>query len=97
MISYEKVLPIGTVVTLDDSDARLMIMGYQRYDAGNAKIYDYCACTYPEGYISDDNTLLFDHEQIHRVIYVGLQNAEQSAFSDKLRGIIEERKSTVAE
>ena len=91
MTSYEKVLPIGTVVTMNGSDARLMILGYQRYDLKNEKAYDYCACTYPEGYISDENTLLFNHDQIDRIIYIGLQNEEQIAFSERLREVIAEK------
>ena len=92
MYSYERVLPIGTVVLLKNADKRLMIIGYQRMSLeGGDKIYDYCGCTYPEGYVSAEDTAIFDHEQIDRIITIGLQNPPQIEFAEKLRTFIEER------
>lgn len=98
MFSYERVLPIGTVVLLKDAKKRGMILGYQRKLAnGDDHVYDYCACPFPEGYISPRQTFVFDHSQIDRIIYMGFQNSEEVAFQEKLREIISERESREAE
>ena len=89
MFDYNRVLPIGTVVLLKGATKRLMILGYQRTSADNAeKVYDYCGCVYPDGYLSPDQTAVFDHEQIERIIALGLQNDEEKVFQDKLRSLI---------
>lgn len=92
MYSYEHVLPIGSVVLLKNADKRLMIIGYQRKrTADSNKIFDYCGCIYPEGFISANETAIFDHDQIDRVIAIGLQNAQQIEFAEKLKKLIAER------
>lgn len=92
MYSYERVLPIGSVVLLKNANKRLMIIGYQRKSAANSdKIYDYCGCAYPEGFINPEQTAIFDHAQIERVIALGLQNQPQMEFSEKLKRVISAR------
>ena len=82
---FEKTLPIGSVVLLKNATKRLMILGYSRYQAGDqTKVYDYCGCTYPEGFISPDKTAVFDHEQIAQIYALGYQNDEQIAFRQRL-------------
>ena len=42
MYDYSRVLPIGTVVLLQNAEKRLMIVGYQRKKAqDDGKVYDY--------------------------------------------------------
>lgn len=92
MYSYEHVLPIGSVVLLKNAEKRLMIIGYQRKRSLDAtEIMDYCGCTYPEGFIKADQTAIFNHDQIDRIIAIGLQNAQQIEISEKLKKIISER------
>ena len=92
MYAYDRVLPIGTVVQMKNANKRLMIIGYQRKAAaGGDKIYDYCGCLYPEGYTRPQDTAIFDHEQIDRIISMGLQNAAQIDFSEKLKTILAQR------
>ncbi len=89
MYIYEKVLPIGTVVILEGAQRKVMIVGYQRSQKDNPdKIYDYCGCVYPEGYVSPELTVVFDHKQIERIFSMGLQNDEEISFQEKLRTII---------
>lgn len=88
----EKFLPIGTVVLLKDATKRIMITGFcavQRNDDIN-KIFDYCGCIYPEGYVSPESVLLFDHNQIDKIYHVGLANDdEESTFKKKLKTVLE--------
>ena len=94
MVDYSRVMPIGSVVLLKNAEKRLMIIGYQRKKAGEEdKIYDYCGCLYPEGYMSPESAAVFDHDQIDRVIAIGLQNQPQIEFAEKLRKVIASREN----
>ena len=59
------------------------------YDKNNTqKMYDYCGCLYPEGMISSDQTALFDHDQIEKLYYVGLQDEEEKKFKEQLKELL---------
>lgn len=82
---FQKFLPIGTVVLLKGAKKRLMIAGFCAYDEENKnKVYDYTGCLYPEGIISSREMALFDHSQIDKIYYLGLQDQEEKAFKQKL-------------
>ncbi len=95
MFSYDRVLPIGSVVFLKGAEQRVMILGYQRMSANTADktIYDYCGCPYPQGFLSAEKTAIFNHDMIDRIISVGLQNEAYDKLADKVREIIAEREN----
>lgn len=81
----EKYLPIGTVVMLKGGTKRLMITGFCTVADNNAKkVFDYNGCLYPEGIISSKQSCLFDHSQIEKIYYVGLEDEEEKNFKSKL-------------
>lgn len=80
----KKYLPIGSVVLLKESQKRIMIVGVKQKQVGSDKVWDYSACLYPEGILDPDKLFLFDNEQIERLYFVGLQDGEGLAFSQKL-------------
>ena len=81
----EQVLPVGTVVMLKDGMKRLMIMGYQQSQTEDlARVYDYVACEYPEGFFSVEDMIMFDHTDIEHIFSLGLQNEEQVEFRKNL-------------
>ena len=87
----EKYLPVGTVVLLKNGTKRVMINGFCTMDASKPeKVYDYSGVLFPEGSLSSDQTLLFDHEQIVRVDHLGLDDDEEKAFKVKLKEIVAE-------
>lgn len=88
-MNYEKYLPIGTVVMLKGGKKRAMITGFCSI-AGedNSKVYDYSGCLYPEGIIASNQTLLFNHEQIEKVYYLGFVDDEEKNFKEKLKAVI---------
>lgn len=69
-------LPIGTVVELDNVPKSLMIIGYSCMSYSDDKIYDYNACFYPSGTFSDQKTIAFNHENIKKVLHMGLKNSD---------------------
>lgn len=82
---YGKFLPIGTVVLLKGAKKRLMITGFCSFDeAKKDKAYDYTGCLYPEGIISSKQMALFNHSQIDKIYYLGLQDQEERNFKKKL-------------
>jgi len=84
-----KFLPIGTVVMLKNGTKRVMINGFCTMDANHPeKVYDYSGVLFPEGSLSSDQTLLFDHNQITRVDHLGLEDDEEIEFKTKLKEIL---------
>ena len=80
-----KYLPVDTVVLLENGTKRVMINGFCTMDANKPdKIYDYSGVLFPEGSLSSDQTLLFDHSQIARVDHYGLEDQEEKDFKVKL-------------
>ena len=86
----EKYLPIGTVVMLEKGTKRVMITGFCGMTGDdNSKIWDYSGCMYPEGFLSSNQTCLFDHEQIKDVYHIGLaEDDEEKEFKSKLNDLI---------
>ena len=77
----EKYLPIGTIVLLKGATKRLMITGFCAVDEEeNNKIYDYVGCMYPEGVLSNDETALFNNDQIDKIYFFGLSDNDEKKF-----------------
>jgi hypothetical protein len=88
-MQYEKYLPLGTVVMLHNGTKRVMITGFCAVAEENKnKIYDYSGCLYPEGFISSSKTLLFDHNQIKTIYFLGYSDDEEKQFKMELKNII---------
>ncbi len=89
-MNYEKYLPIGTVVMLKGGKKRVMITGFCSIsDNDKTKVFDYSGCLYPEGFLSSNQTLLFNHDQIDKVFYLGLSDDEEKEFKQKLNAMIQ--------
>lgn len=83
----KKFLPIGSVVLLKESKKRIMIVGVKQKQEESNKVWDYCACLYPEGILSPDKLFLFDAEQIERLYFIGFQDGEGLSFLNKINSI----------
>lgn len=82
----KKLLPIGSIVLLNDSNKKLMITGRLQREASdkNQTQWDYSACLYPEGNLGPESSLLFNHEQIERVYFIGFQDTEELEYNKKI-------------
>ena len=81
----DKFLPIGTVVMLKGGTKRIMITSFLTAPVNDEKnLYDYGGCLYPEGVISSDETLLFNHDSIEKVYHMGLVDEEEKEFKRNL-------------
>lgn len=83
----EKYLPIGTVVMLKGGTKRTMIVGFCPI-AEDGKRYDYIGCLYPEGVVSANESLLFNHEQVEEIYAKGFTDQEHEEFMTKLNELI---------
>ena len=93
-MKIEKFLPVGSVVLLKGAQKKIMIIGFCPVPKNDEKkIFDYSGCLYPEGLISSDKTLLFNHDQIEKIYHLGLIDEEEQTFKEKLIEVIKEEKT----
>lgn len=78
----EKYLPLGSIVTLENGNKKIMICGRIQEHVEQQQLYDYCACLYPEGIIDPKELYLFNNNQIDRVYFIGMQDEDEFAFRD---------------
>ena len=88
-----KYLPIGTVVMLKNGSKRVMISGFcASTKQDKNKVWDYSGCIYPEGFLSSDQTCLFDHSQIEKIYHLGLEDdEEEKEFKKKLKNYLNKK------
>jgi hypothetical protein len=85
----QKFLPIGTVVMLKGGSKRVMITGFCSMATEEQNVmYDYSGCMYPEGFLSSDQTALFNHSQIEKIYHLGLLDEEEQKFKTNLNGLV---------
>jgi len=80
-------LPIGSVVLLKEGKKKIMIYGRRQKSVKSDVEYDYVACLYPEGNISEKFTFLFNEDNIENVVFRGYSDAEDEAFVNALNNI----------
>lgn len=81
----KKFLPIGSVVRLKNGTKKVMVTGFCMVAKDdNDKMYDYVGCLYPVGMIASDKNLVFNHDQIEEIFFLGYTNIEEQDFKEKL-------------
>ena len=91
-----KLLPIGSVVMLKNGTKEVMITGFYTVSEKEPdSVYDYSGCLFPEGIISSEQSLLFNHDQIQTVLYIGYKNEAEVNFKKKLEEAINKIESEV--
>ena len=78
-----KLLPIGSVVSLEGATKKMLILGASVKRENDATVYDYIGVPYPEGYINSETMFLFLAKDIKEIHYVGYVDAEAQAFRMK--------------
>lgn len=74
--------PVGTVVSVKDSNAMLMIAGYLP-NVKEGKVYDYFGVAYPFGMLKMDDYICFDHKIIDKVVHMGYSDSQAEEFLDR--------------
>lgn len=83
-MANKKYFPIGSVVILKDATKRVMIYGRRQFDKKQEKEFDYIGCLYPEGYLGTGDVILFNHEDIQMVYFLGFQDIEEFHYKTLL-------------
>ena len=83
-IYKNEILPLGTVVLLKDATRYLVVIGYSIVAQGEEKVWDYLGCPYPVGVVSTNSNLLFDKEQIDKVVHWGFSDEEGEKFRNQI-------------
>ncbi len=82
---FEKYLPLGTIIKIEQLDHDIMILGYLvKGMLKKDRIYDYMGCLYPEGVIATDNSIVFNHEDIKEILELGFVSSEQKKWNEKM-------------
>ena len=83
-MEIKKLLPIGSVVLLEEGKKRLMIYGIKQTEQETQQEYDYIGVVYPEGNMGQGTQFLFNHNQIKEVFYKGFEDEERRMFIERL-------------
>lgn len=80
-----ELLPIGTLVKLHQSDEKFMIYGRKITRENTGQVYDYLACLYPYGFVSNEYTAFFNGSSISEVVFQGYEDEEEGKFKHSLK------------
>lgn len=91
----EKLLSNGSIVLLKGGNKRLMIYGRKQLVTGEGNedksnentMYDYLGVPYPEGYINQEYTYVFNHSDIIDIVFHGYEDEEEDEFQKILEQV----------
>lgn len=74
-------LPIGSIVYLNEGTNKLMILNRGPIIEINDEktMFDYSGCFYPQGLVPE-NVFYFNHENIDEVVFEGFKDPEEERF-----------------
>lgn len=78
-------LPVGSIVLLKDATKKVVIIGYAVVEESSTEVWDYLGCVYPIGVIGMNKNLLFNKEQIDKVVFTGYSDEEGKNFISQLK------------
>ncbi|CUB14118.1 hypothetical protein BN2127_JRS1_05126 [Bacillus cereus] len=78
-----KLLPIGTVVKLEDIEQFVMIIGRMVTSADN-RDFDYIGVPHPVGYLGEEKVLCFNHDKIVEEMHRGYMTESELVLREKL-------------
>lgn len=47
----------------------------------NGEIFDYCGCLVPQGIQNPNNVVIFNHEDVNRLLFIGFQDEQEIEYS----------------
>ncbi|MCR5492828.1 MAG: DUF4176 domain-containing protein [Streptococcus sp.] len=83
MNKSKELLPLGSIVYLEEGTQKLVIVGrgaiFEDPETGEQVFADYMGVLYPMG-LQTNSTLFFQHENIDEVIFEGYHDDEEDRF-----------------
>ena len=92
MKDVKRLLPIGSVVRLKSAKKDLMVFGICQTQKDTGKEFDYIGVLWPEGNMGVGTQLLFSHDNIESVTFMGFDTPERQDFIDRLQVFYESAK-----
>lgn len=90
LLSQPEFLPIGTVVTLENEEHKVMIIGVLQFESEDRSVlYDYSGVLYPEGLLDSKEDYLFNKEDIEEIHYLGYNSEEQEEIQKYIEEALE--------
>ena len=77
-------LPIGSVVKLKNGRKPVMIYGVCQTDKESGKEYDYISVVWPEGSLGSGSSILFNQDDVDKLLFRGAEGIEHDEFIEKL-------------
>lgn len=90
----DALLPLGSIVLLHEGSKKLMIYGRKQLQITTNRLFDYLGVIYPEGYIDENYSYLFNQEDIEMIVHVGYTNEEEEQFQLVLQSVPQAQEST---
>lgn len=87
MIEAPDYLPLGSVVSLEGNEKKLLLIGRAllvENDDGEREYYDYVFCLYPEG-LMGDTVIYSNHENVKTVHFKGFEDKENAEMIKTLK------------
>ncbi|MTH53700.1 DUF4176 domain-containing protein [Bacillus mangrovi] len=81
----KELLPIGSIVKIENLEKLIMIYGRKQKQEGNERIWDYVSCPYPEGHLNNDTNIFFNHSSIITIIFKGLETEGEIALRNYIK------------
>lgn len=85
-----ELLPIGTVILIELISQPLMIYGRKQQQGDKEVIWDYVACPYPQGHISDKSNVFLNHSQIKEIVFKGFESEGEILMKKKFNTMFSE-------
>jgi hypothetical protein len=84
------ILPLGSVVTVKGNDVQLVIISRGTLTKQNdiEGYFDYGAVLAPAGLVSADNVLMFNREDIDKIIFIGYVDSDEQDFEQEYDNLI---------
>ena len=83
MNKSKKLLPLGSIVYLEEGTQKIVIVGrgaiFEDPETGEQVFADYMGSLYPTG-LQTNSTLFFQHENIDEVVFEGYHDDEEDRF-----------------
>lgn len=83
-MSTSSFLPFGSIVSLKGSNKKLLIIGVNQKPVNQDKLYDYCACLHPYGYLNSTDIFLFNKDKIEKIYFRGYEDEELKNYYEDL-------------
>lgn len=85
MSKAKELLPLGSIVYLEDGTQKLVIIGrgviFDDPDSGHQVLADYMGVLYPSGF-QTESTIFFQHENVDKIIFEGYHDDEENRFME---------------